>query len=50
MVKYELIVIWDDGDKETFVYDSRKQAEDAERNVLMAFGRQITWTGINERR
>ena len=29
MVKYELIVIWDDGDKETFVYDSRKQAEDA---------------------
>lgn len=47
---YQLIVIWETGEKEIYDYVSREEAEKAELNMRMVFGNQIQWTGINERR
>lgn len=47
---YELIVIWDTGEKETYDYETLDAARQGEANMRMAFGCQIAWTGINERR
>lgn len=50
MIRYELIVIWDNGDKDTYDYETLDAARQGEANMKMAFGHQIAWTGINERR
>jgi len=42
----ELVIIWDDGSKNIYTYPDRGAAEQAERNMRMAFGNQITWSGI----
>ncbi len=49
-MRFELIVIWSDGDREAYGYDTREQAQAAVNNMLTAFGRQISWTGIREAR
>lgn len=49
-MRYELIVIWSDGAKDTYGYDTREQAYAGARNMRMAFGRQIAWTGVREAR
>ena len=46
---YELIVIWETGEKETCLYDSREKAEQAANGYKMAFGNQVSWTGINRK-
>lgn len=46
MRKYELIVIWSTGEKEVHEYNSREKAKKAEQGYKMAFGNQISWTGI----
>ena len=45
----KLTIIWNDGNKEVQEYDSIEQAEKAERNLKMAFGSQISWTGISDK-
>lgn len=50
MIRYELIVIWDTGEKETYDYETLEAARQGEANMRMAFGYQIAWAGINERR
>ena len=42
---YKLIVIWNDGTKETHHYETMELAEEAEYGLRMAFGSQV-WTGI----
>ena len=45
-MRYELIVIWETGEKEVHKYSNREDAEEAEKGFRMAFGNQISWTGI----
>lgn len=47
-MKYEVIVIWNTGEKETNTYNSLEKAEEIEKGYKMAFGRQIAYTGIRE--
>lgn len=47
---YELVIIWDNGDKDVYEYSTLEEAEKAELGMRTAFGNQIEWTGINERR
>ena len=49
-MKYELIIIWDTGEKATHIYNTYRKALEAEKNFKMVFGRQISWMGINEKR
>ena len=42
----ELVIIWTDGSKNTYTYKNREEAEEADRNMRMAFGNQIAWSGI----
>lgn len=48
-MKAELIIIWDTGEKETHLYDTAEEARIIEQGMKTAFGKQIAWTGINER-
>lgn len=45
-MKYELVVIWDDGEKEVFSYPTETEAKEAEDGYHKAFGNQVSWTGI----
>ena len=45
-MKYELVVIWDDGEKEVFSYPTEAEAKEAEDGYHKAFGNQLSWTGI----
>lgn len=49
-MEYELIIIWSTGEKTIEVCSSKEQAEEGEKNYKMAFGGQISWTGIREKR
>lgn len=49
MIKYELIIIWDTGEKEIHDYETYDAAKQGEENMRRAFGYQIAWAGINER-
>ena len=46
---FELIIIWNTGEKEVYTYDSREEAEKIEAGYKTAFGNQIQFTGINRR-
>lgn len=50
MSMYKLIIIWYTGEKETYDYTTREEAEKAELGMRMVFGNQIEWSGISERR
>ena len=45
---YKLIIIWCTGEKETYDYTTREEAEKAELNMRTAFGDQV-WTSIERR-
>lgn len=47
-MKYELVIVWSTGEKETYLYDSLDKAQDAEKGYKMAFGSQL-WTCINRK-
>lgn len=46
-MEFELIVIWDTGEKDISPYDSFESAKKGESYMRMAFGNQISWTGMN---
>ena len=46
MSKYELVIIWETGEKEVHEYESQELAEQAERGYNNAFGKQIEWSGV----
>lgn len=49
-MKYELVIIWDTGEKEIHEYESEALARQAEAGYRRAFGRQIEWTCVREGR
>jgi hypothetical protein len=46
---YELVMVWEDGDKEIHSYKNREEAESGKRNVEMAFGTQV-WCCVREKK
>ena len=46
---YDLIVCWDDGNKDTFTFTSERSAEIAEQGFKKAFGNQVIFTCIYKR-
>lgn len=45
--KYELVVVWDSGDKEIYEYPTKEEAETAKRGFETAFGNQL-WVCVRE--
>lgn len=45
-MKFELVIIWTDGSKDIYGYNSHEAAEKGECGMRMAFGNQITWSGV----
>lgn len=48
-MKYELVIIWADGEKSVYEYASREEAERGESGMKMALGNQISWSGIRRK-
>lgn len=40
-MKKILVIIWDDGKKEEYIYNSYEEAEQAKINIEKAFGKQV---------
>lgn len=49
-MRYELIIIWEDGSKNIYEYENRSDAQAGEQNFVTAFGNQVSWHGIREKR
>lgn len=49
MKKWELVVKWETGEEDRFIYDTKEAAEKAASGYKTAFGNQVTWTGIIEK-
>lgn len=47
---WELIVIWSNGDKNVYRYRTEQDALKGQKSMHMAFGGQISWSSIRERR
>lgn len=47
-MNYKLIVIWYTGEKNEHLYKTYEEAQQVANNYKMAFGNQITYTGIIE--
>lgn len=43
---YELVVIWDNGEKEIHEYSNYQDAENVGRGYKIAFGNQVSWYGV----
>lgn len=50
MRKYEVVIIWETGEKEIYTYDDKDRAYDAIDDWKMAFGNQIQWAGVRDKR
>lgn len=48
-MRYELVIIWTTGEKDTYEYDTREAAEKSGRNMKMALGNQIAWYGTRQK-
>ena len=48
-MKYELIVIWETGEKEIFEYATEEEAQKACNDFRTIFDNQVTWAGIRKR-
>lgn len=46
---YELIVIWETGEKEVYAYATEEEAEAAGDGYKTVFGNQISWTGTRRK-
>lgn len=46
---YELILIWETGEKETYIYNTYEEAQQGANNFKKAFGSQVSWTGIDKK-
>ena len=45
-MKYRLTIVWEDGSKSNYRYDSESEARRHEHDMAMVFGNQISWSGI----
>lgn len=46
---YELVVIWDTGEKDIYTYETEAEAEQAGRDMKIALGNQISWCGTRRK-
>lgn len=44
--KYELVIIWATGGKDIYIYDSEEAAQDGQAGMMLALGKQISWSCI----
>ena len=49
MREYELVIVWDSGEKEIHTYKTEAEAERAKDGYIKAFGRQL-WACVREKR
>lgn len=49
-MRYELVIIWDTGEKEVTDYPTLEEAEERESGYHTAFGNQIAFSCVNQRR
>lgn len=49
-MKYELIVIWETGEKEIFEYATEEQAQEACNDFKYIFDNQVAWAGTRLKR
>lgn len=49
MLKYELIIIWETGEKEIHAYNTKEKAEEIGQGMKMAFGNQVQWYGVRKK-
>lgn len=47
---FEVIIIWKDGDKNLHTFERIEDAMECINNYRFAFGNQIAFSGINDRR
>ena len=47
-MNYELVVVWETGEKEIHAYATEEEARAAGDGYKMAFGNQISWTGTRK--
>lgn len=45
---FELVIIWDNGEKDVYTYKTEIEAETSGKNMKMVFGNQIQWFGIRK--
>ena len=45
---FELVIIWDTGEKDVYTYNTEIEAETSGKNFKMAFGNQISWFGVRK--
>ena len=45
-MKYELVIIWDNGDKNIYEYPTEEKAKRVEIGVRMTLGNQISWSFV----
>jgi hypothetical protein len=50
IILFDLIIIWESGERESYTYTEREEAEKAELAYQIAFGHQIHYISIVERR
>lgn len=50
MTLYELVIVWNTGDKDIYEYDTEEEAEQAGRNMQFVFGKQVEWYGTRKKR
>ena len=46
---WELVVIWDTGEKTIYTYDSREVAERSAYNLRFALGMQVAWWCVRKK-
>ena len=46
---YELVVIWETGEKEIYEYNSEDKAIEASEGMRVALGNQIAWAGVRKK-
>lgn len=45
---FELIVVWQTGEQNIYSYENKEEAMRGADRMRMAFGNQITWTGVRK--
>ena len=49
IMEWELVIQWENGDKDVFEYPTREAAEDAMEGYKIAFGNQVAWMGTRRK-
>ena len=49
MKVYELVVIWETGEKEVYDHMTEEEAQRSLKHMQFVFGKQISWMGIRKR-